>query len=885
MTTEAILNRKSNKKTQGMRFGEGSSSQIGPAPKPMTTTPELMECGHARNGRNLVVCIDGTSNKFGDMVHPLCVHEIVCSNSIRRTQMIELYNLILKRREDNQRTWYNSGIGTYARPAWKTLSYYAQVVSNAIDLAFARNFHQTVLAAYRWLSDNYEDGDCIFLFGFSRGAFQVRILSAMIDKVGLIHKGNEMQIPFAYEVYADPKSDIETVAEVGEFVDEGTSTMAERFKKAFSHEGVKVHFVGAWDTVSSIGFTRSRDAFPRTIDGMGHRRVKFLPEYAYGGTAKDMDRVAGAPVYKQGIDNDPSRTGNDEINNSSEEKEPVRKRRQIKEVWFPGTHSDIGGGNVQNTGLNRSRPALRWMVFEAEGVGLRTSGFRGELSSEKLIDVRESLTGIWWFLEILPIKRLAFSREHDGTKITRKPHLGKGRKIHPGQKIHASFVLAKQTYVPRALPPQQVEDFWQGLKPESDDSEWLEFDLYDSIDFTVDNFIHTSGTDSAFQLPSNVAISGSGRKALYSKLFSTLKSEVDATIKYQLFVYTLNVLTSDSSESTLIKPVQSTEMRPLLQRLKNGNDAYDEGKILKFIKEFTDPCVFILRGHTNAVFSVAFSPDSKLVASGSWDATIRLWNAETGAAVQVLIGHMAAVRSVAFSPEATLVVSTSDDRTIRVWDLKAGSASGKVLLGDGNFLHSAVFSPDGKRVISASRDGTIRSWDVETGEAVGKSFGGYDKSIDFLAFSPDGKYVASGSATTTMRLWNVETGEVERESFGNIMPWITTIAFSPDSTRIVSGSYHNTVRVWNAGTGSADGEPFRGHTNHVNGVAFSPDGKRVVSGSTDTTVRIWNVETGKSDGLFEGHSSFVLSVAFSPDGRRVASGSWDNTIRIWDVET
>ena len=138
----------------------------------------------------------------------------------KNTNVIELYNLILKKVGHNQRTWYNSGIGTYARPSWKSWTFYRQVIEHKIDLAIAwyadwslsisyshftahsfRNFERTILAAYRWLSDNYEDGDCIFLFGalvqcdlndserylgFSRGAYQVRVLSAMIDKVRYI---------------------------------------------------------------------------------------------------------------------------------------------------------------------------------------------------------------------------------------------------------------------------------------------------------------------------------------------------------------------------------------------------------------------------------------------------------------------------------------------------------------------------------------------------------------------------------------------------------------------------------------------------------------------------------------------------------------------------
>ena len=157
----------------------------------------------------------------------------------KNTNVIELYNLILKEDGHNQRTWYNSGIGTYARPSWKSFKFYRQVLSHKIDLAIAwcveslisilcsrftsgsfRNFERTILAAYRWLSDNYQSGDCIYLFGalehygpvinpemclgFSRGAYQVRVLSAMIDKVSIVLFTQVPIIMFAYKITGRP---------------------------------------------------------------------------------------------------------------------------------------------------------------------------------------------------------------------------------------------------------------------------------------------------------------------------------------------------------------------------------------------------------------------------------------------------------------------------------------------------------------------------------------------------------------------------------------------------------------------------------------------------------------------------------------------------------
>ncbi|KAL0960441.1 hypothetical protein HGRIS_005484 [Hohenbuehelia grisea] len=136
-------------------------------------------CSHSAEKpgkRNLVVCIDGTANQF----------------SVKNTNIVELYSNLVK--DGEQLTYYNSGIGTYAKPAYMSLSYIIQRIDHTIDMMIAWNFKRIVLSAYQWLSENYRDGDRIFLFGFSRGAYQVRVIAGMIQLVGLLHKGNNDQI-------------------------------------------------------------------------------------------------------------------------------------------------------------------------------------------------------------------------------------------------------------------------------------------------------------------------------------------------------------------------------------------------------------------------------------------------------------------------------------------------------------------------------------------------------------------------------------------------------------------------------------------------------------------------------------------------------------------
>ena len=158
-----------------------------------------------------------------------------------------------------------------------------------------------------------------------------------------------------------------------------------------------------------------------------------------------------------------------------------------------------------------------------------------------------------------------------------------------------------------------------------------------------------------------------------------------------------------------------------------------------------------LEGHTNSVHTIVFSPDGKLVASGSHDRTVQLWDSATGLARRTLEGHTGGVGTIAFSPDGKLVASGSYDKTVRLWDSATGEAW-RTLEGHTNGVGTIVFSPDGKLVASGSYDKTVRLWDSATGEARG-TLEDHTNWVVSVAFSPDGKLVASGSYDGTVRLW------------------------------------------------------------------------------------------------------------------------------------
>ncbi|KAI9772557.1 MAG: hypothetical protein M1840_000762, partial [Geoglossum simile] len=289
----------------------------------------------------------------------------------------------------------------------------------------------------------------------------------------------------------------------------------------------------------------------------------------------------------------------------------------------------------------------------------------------------------------------------------------------------------------------------------------------------------------------------------------------------------------------------------------------------------------MLKGHSSWVSSVAFSPDGKLVVSGSGDETVRLWDTGTGVQLQMLKGHSDWVSSVAFSPDSKLVVSGSRDKTVRLWDTGTGVQL-QMLKGHSNWVRSVAFSSDGKLVVSGSGDKTVRLWDTGTGVQL-QMLKGHSDLVSSVAFSPDGKLVVSGSGDKTVRLWDTGTG-VQLQMLKGHSNWVSSVAFSPDGKLVVSGSGDETVRLWDTGTG-VQLQMLKGHSSWVSSVAFSPDSKLVVSGSEDKTVRLWDTGTGVQLQMLKGHSSWVSSVAFSPDSKLVVSGSGDKTVRLWDTGT
>ena len=286
------------------------------------------------------------------------------------------------------------------------------------------------------------------------------------------------------------------------------------------------------------------------------------------------------------------------------------------------------------------------------------------------------------------------------------------------------------------------------------------------------------------------------------------------------------------------------------------------------------------QGHTNRVRAVAFNADSDTIVSGSDDGTVRLWDTKIGQCRRTLYGHTNRVRAVAFNADSDTIVSGSDDGTVRLWDVEKNRS--RVLQGHTGQVYTVAFSPDGKIAASGSEDQTIRLWDIKTARCL-RILTSQTNQIYAVAFSPDGKTLASGSEEKAIQFWDVETGQCQKTltEHGNR---VRAVAFSPDGQRVVSGSDDRTVRLWNVESNHSL-SIMEGHANRVRSVAFSTDGETVVSGSDDQTVRLWNSKTGQCLKMLQGHTDRIYSIAFSTDSKKIISGSDDKMVRIWDVET
>jgi uncharacterized protein (DUF2235 family) len=345
--------------------------------------------------KKIVVCCDGTGNEFGH------------ANS----NVVKLYTALAI--DNSQVGYYHPGVGTMEDASEHHV--WARNWSLIKGLAFASGFKENVLDAYRYLMTIYNDGDQVFLFGFSRGAYTVRALAGLLDGYGLLCSGNEGHIPYAWRMYTDQLKNRDQHA-----MDLAPDSTAAAFKQTFSRKDFFIHFVGIWDTVSSVGWITT----PLRLFNVARNPTIRVGRHAISIDERRcfyVDNLWGEPYPGQ----------------------------DIVQLWFAGAHSDVGGSYMQcESGL--SNIALEWMIDQAKAAGVCLVKDRVELVLGRDSQtytcckdlykgpfetfVHRSLNGWWLVLEYLP--HLYYDKDLSD-EVYRVP-MGASRQLPAGALLHHS---------------------------------------------------------------------------------------------------------------------------------------------------------------------------------------------------------------------------------------------------------------------------------------------------------------------------------------------------------------------------------------------------------------------------------------------------------------
>jgi len=286
-----------------------------------------------------------------------------------------------------------------------------------------------------------------------------------------------------------------------------------------------------------------------------------------------------------------------------------------------------------------------------------------------------------------------------------------------------------------------------------------------------------------------------------------------------------------------------------------------------------------ITGHEKAVIAVAFSPNSKYLASVASDKTIKVWTVPEGKLIRTLADGTEGEVAIDFTADGKYLISGGWDKSIKVWDIQKGTVI-KRMNGHSLSLRTVAGHPNGKLFASAGWDKKIKIWalpdcillnDLEL----------HDQCIRAISFSSNGKFLASGGYDMQIKIWDIINGKEIFALKGHKFP-IEAISYSPDNVHLATGSLDKTIKIWDTEQGKFI-KTLEGHTDNVYAVNYSPDGKYIVSGSNDKSIKIWDAINYTNIATLNVHQAAIKSVCFSPNGKYIASASVDKTIRIWDV--
>ena len=320
-----------------------------------------------------------------------------------------------------------------------------------------------------------------------------------------------------------------------------------------------------------------------------------------------------------------------------------------------------------------------------------------------------------------------------------------------------------------------------------------------------------------------------------------------------------------------------------------------DGSVIEWRVNPPQPLVSRAIRSENTLWDVAFSPDGRwLAASGgepgqAVNAGFGLWNLENPLDEPDWIsGYAGLVSTLAFSPDGGLLATGSEDTTIRLWDITTQPPRQTGLFRQGAGITAVAFSPDGQTLAAADNEGRVNLLYYEEASTMWRPGAGEiptrESGASSLSFSPDGTLLAVGYRDNAIVTWDTDTFAMVGEPLVEHTAPVESVTFSPDGRWLASGSRDNRVVIWDVAQSQMRGAPLSYHTNWVTRVAFSPDGRWLASGSRDNRVMLWDVATGENlSQPLAGHRNWVSGLSFSPDSQQLATASWDQDILVWDI--
>jgi len=395
-------------------------------------------------------------------------------------------------------------------------------------------------------------------------------------------------------------------------------------------------------------------------------------------------------------------------------------------------------------------------------------------------------------------------------------------------------------------------------------------------------FSNTAIADIVFNAPSNLTITSISSNELKLSWQDNTTFEkgfiIERRIEFQNFVEVARVRNYLTTWNDLQIETSNTYSYRIKAYTELNYSDYSEIINVRYI--ITDATLQrTLTGHSHNVHNISISSNGQILASGSWDGTVKLWNINDESLIFTLPAQSADVLAMALSPDGQIIAtSIGIENTIKLWNATNGNLI-NTLTGHTSYIRSLAFSPDGQILASGSNDQTIKLWNVSNGTNI-RTLIGHTDGVDAVSFSQDGQYIASGSHDYTCKIWNVSSGSLINTLVGHSV-WVSSVAFSPDGNMLVSGSYDDTAKLWDIASSNLL-HTYTGHSDYVYGVAFSPDKFTIASCSADGMIKLWRID-GNILTTLSGHNDEIISVAFTPNNKILASGSFDNTIKLWSL--